>query len=158
MKVVVCTLSLGSRQSVTTYYGQLSDLCVHGRKPLVNRMTNFARCIYFYMYCEWYFSVLMLISFYFKCGRKLLPLIYTRPYEVHLLNGTTPVISMAFFWEDAIGYYRRRWNPDAWPAGVWAKAVAIRDGPLENLWGGGRSTKKIFAQEKIKWKKFMHAN
>ena len=108
MKVVVCTLSLGSRQSVTTYYGQLSDLCVHGRKPLVNRMTNFARCIYFYMYCEWYFSVLMLISFYFKCGRKLLPLIYTRPYEVHLLNGTTPVISMAFFWEDAIGYYRRR--------------------------------------------------
>ena len=50
-------------------------LCVHGRKPLVNRMTNFARRIYFYMYCEWYFSVLMLISFYFKCGRKLLPLI-----------------------------------------------------------------------------------
>ena len=29
----------------------------------------------------------------------------------------------------------------------------IRDGPLENLWGvggGGRSTKKIFAQGKIK--------
>ena len=37
----------------------------------------------------------------------------------------------------------------------------IRDGPLENLWGGGgwgdgRSTKKIFAQGKIKWKK-IHA-
>ena len=32
---------------------------------------------------------------------------------------------------------------------------AIRDGPLENLWGvggggGGRSTEKIFVQEKIK--------
>ena len=26
----------------------------------------------------------------------------------------------------------------------------FRDGPLENLWGGGRSTKKIFAQGKIK--------
>ena len=26
----------------------------------------------------------------------------------------------------------------------------LRDGPLENLWGGGRSTKKIFAQGKIK--------
>ena len=31
--------------------------------------------------------------------------------------------------------------------------VHLRDGPLENLWGGGRSTKKIFAQGKIKWKK-----
>ena len=29
----------------------------------------------------------------------------------------------------------------------------VRDGPLENLWGGGRSTKKIFAQGKMKWKK-----
>ena len=30
--------------------------------------------------------------------------------------------------------------------------ISIRDGPLENLWGGGggRSTKKIFAQGKIK--------
>ena len=30
--------------------------------------------------------------------------------------------------------------------------VKIRDGPLENLWGGGggRSTKKKFAQGKIK--------
>ena len=26
----------------------------------------------------------------------------------------------------------------------------LRDGPLENLWVGGRSTKKIFAQGKIK--------
>ena len=26
----------------------------------------------------------------------------------------------------------------------------VRDGPLENLSGGGRSTKKIFAQGKIK--------
>ena len=27
----------------------------------------------------------------------------------------------------------------------------VRDGPLENLWGGGgRTTKKIFAQAKIK--------
>ena len=34
-----------------------------------------------------------------------------------------------------------------------------RDGPLENLSGvGGESTKKIYAQGKIKWKKFMHAN
>ena len=33
----------------------------------------------------------------------------------------------------------------------------IRDGPLENLWGGGRSTKKIFAQGKIEWKK-IHAH
>ena len=35
----------------------------------------------------------------------------------------------------------------------------IRDRPLENLsggGGGGRSTKKIFAQGKIKWKK-IHA-
>ena len=34
----------------------------------------------------------------------------------------------------------------------------LRDGPLENLWGGGggRSTKKKFAQGKIKWKK-IHA-
>ena len=35
----------------------------------------------------------------------------------------------------------------------------IRDGPLENLWGGGvggRSTKRIIAQGKIKWKK-IHA-
>ena len=34
----------------------------------------------------------------------------------------------------------------------------LREGPLENLWGGGggRSTKKIFAQGKIKWKK-IHA-
>ena len=29
--------------------------------------------------------------------------------------------------------------------------LRIRDGPLENLWGrGGRSTKKIFAQGKIR--------
>ena len=30
--------------------------------------------------------------------------------------------------------------------------LIIRDGPLENLWGGGggRNTKKIFAQGKIK--------
>ena len=39
--------------------------------------------------------------------------------------------------------------------------VFFRDGPLENLsWGGGgggvRSTKKIFGQGKIKWKK-IHA-
>ena len=36
-----------------------------------------------------------------------------------------------------------------------------RDGPLENLsgaGGGGGSTKKIYVQGKIKWKKFMHAN
>ena len=26
----------------------------------------------------------------------------------------------------------------------------VRNGPLENLWGGGQSTKKIFAQGKIK--------
>ena len=31
----------------------------------------------------------------------------------------------------------------------------LRDGPLENLWGGGgrQNTKKIFAHGKIKWKK-----
>ena len=33
----------------------------------------------------------------------------------------------------------------------------VRDRPLENLWrGGGRSTKKIFAQGRITRKKFMH--
>ena len=34
-------------------------------------------------------------------------------------------------------------------------------GPLEKLWGGGgggQSTKKKFAQGKIKWKKFLHTN
>ena len=31
----------------------------------------------------------------------------------------------------------------------------LRDGPLENLWGGGRST--LFGQGKIKWKKKIHA-
>ena len=30
------------------------------------------------------------------------------------------------------------------------------DGPLENLWGGGRKAEKIFAQGKILWKK-IHA-
>ena len=35
----------------------------------------------------------------------------------------------------------------------------VRDGPLEKLWGGGRAKnqKKKFMQDKIKWKKFMHA-
>ena len=35
----------------------------------------------------------------------------------------------------------------------------VREGPLENLWGGGGADevhKKIFAQGKIKWKK-IHA-
>ena len=37
------------------------------------------------------------------------------------------------------------------------KMDVVRDRPLENLWrGGGRSTKKIFAQGKITRKKFMH--
>ena len=44
--------------------------------------------------------------------------------------------------------------------GLDKSSECIRDGPLENLWGvgggGGRSTKKIFAQGKIKWKK-IHA-
>ena len=37
------------------------------------------------------------------------------------------------------------------------KAEYLREGPLENLWGwgGGRSTKKIFAQGKIKGKKIL---
>ena len=32
------------------------------------------------------------------------------------------------------------------------RTIGLREGPLENLlgWGGGRSTKKIFAQGKIK--------
>ena len=36
----------------------------------------------------------------------------------------------------------------------------LRDGPLENSWGGGvvEVRKKKFAQGKIKWKKFLHAN
>ena len=35
--------------------------------------------------------------------------------------------------------------------------IYIKDGPFENLWGGrGRTTKKIFAQGNIKWKK-IHA-
>ena len=36
----------------------------------------------------------------------------------------------------------------------------VRDGPLENLSGGGGrggSTKKKFAQRKIKWKEFLQA-
>ena len=39
--------------------------------------------------------------------------------------------------------------------GVLRKLLLLRDGPLENLWGagGGRSTKKKFAQGKIKRKK-----
>ena len=44
--------------------------------------------------------------------------------------------------------------------------VILRDGPLEKLWeeagggggGSGRSTEKLFAQGKIKWKKIMHVN
>ena len=42
------------------------------------------------------------------------------------------------------------------------KFALLRDGPIENLWevgvgggGGGRSTKKIFEQGKIKWKKIL---
>ena len=31
----------------------------------------------------------------------------------------------------------------------------IRDGPLENLWGGRGASTKIFVQEKIKWKKIL---
>ena len=31
----------------------------------------------------------------------------------------------------------------------------VRDGPLDNLWGGGRSTKKKFAPGKIKGKKIL---
>ena len=31
-----------------------------------------------------------------------------------------------------------------------SRGLVVRDGPLENLWGGGRSTKKKFAQGKIK--------
>ena len=37
-----------------------------------------------------------------------------------------------------------------WLAIVTVKRLTLRDGPLENLWEGGRSTKKIFAQGKIK--------
>ena len=40
--------------------------------------------------------------------------------------------------------------------------IEFRDGPLENLLGGGGGAgevqKKVFAQEKIKWKKFLHAS
>ena len=40
------------------------------------------------------------------------------------------------------------------------RAKALRDGPLENLWGGGggRSTKKNSRKAKLNEKKFMHAN
>ena len=41
------------------------------------------------------------------------------------------------------------------------KAYALRDGPLENLsgGGGGRSTKKRYSRKgKLNEKKFMHAN
>ena len=34
--------------------------------------------------------------------------------------------------------------------------LCLRDGPLQNLWEGGRGTKKIFAQWEIKRKK-IHA-
>ena len=37
----------------------------------------------------------------------------------------------------------------------YTKEKYIRDGPLENLWGGGWSTKKKFAQGKIKRKKIL---
>ena len=37
-----------------------------------------------------------------------------------------------------------------WLAIVTVKRLTLRDGPLENLWGCGRSTKKLFAQGKIK--------
>ena len=38
--------------------------------------------------------------------------------------------------------------------------ASVRDGPLENLSGGGGRAKyqKIFAEGKIKFKKFMHAD
>ena len=34
----------------------------------------------------------------------------------------------------------------------------IRDGPLENLWGGAHEVQKKFEQGKIEWKKFLQAN
>ena len=34
-----------------------------------------------------------------------------------------------------------------------SKRGLIRDGPLENLSGGGELQKKVFAQGKMKWKK-----
>ena len=37
--------------------------------------------------------------------------------------------------------------------------IRIEDRPLENLWGGGGAKyKKILAQGKIEWKKFLHAS
>ena len=41
------------------------------------------------------------------------------------------------------------------------ESCKIRDGPLENLWGGGgggRSTKKYSRKAKLTEKKFLHAN
>ena len=51
-------------------------------------------------------------------------------------------------------------SSDFWVVAQRLRRNRLTDGPLENVWGvgGGRSTKKIFAQGKIKWKKFMHAN
>ena len=48
-------------------------------------------------------------------------------------------------------------------ANILTYSLHFRDGPLQNLWGkgaggGDRSTQKILAQGKIKWKKFLHAN
>ena len=50
MKVLFCTLSLGSiKQSATTYYGTIIRnvvscyLCAHARKPVVNKMTIVAK-------------------------------------------------------------------------------------------------------------------
>ena len=46
---------------------------------------------------------------------------------------------------------------------VWGYVI-LRDGPVENLWGGGgrgggRSTKNIYSREgKLNEKKFMYAN
>jgi len=48
------------------------------------------------------------------------------------------------------------WRLDQYRKSHMKSLWLLRDGSLENLWGGGRSTKKIFAQGKIKWKK-IHA-
>ena len=61
-------------------------------------------------------------------------------------------------WGEGTSYKYAAGRQEALSTAPWTACQWLRNGPLENLWGGGggRSTKKLFAQGKIKWKK-IHA-